>query len=186
MTATNEQANRCGPRPSRGSRTKLLRGQPLAVEVTPKGTPRSDATVFEYRFTRRQIAEPIGTIRTPDDVVSLLRDYVQPDEAEQERLVVALVNVKHAVIGLETLYVGNASGTSVRVGEVFRAAVRLNASGIVIAHNHPSGDPMPSADDISVSREIAAAGRILDIDLLDHVILGSLGRTASLRALGYL
>jgi DNA repair protein RadC len=142
--------------------------------------------VFEYTFRRRRIAEPIGTVRSPADAVTLLRDYLRPDEAEQERLVVALVNVKNVVIGVETLYVGNASGSSVRVGEVFRAAVRLNASAIVIAHNHPSGDPMPSADDLAVTKDIAAAGRILDIDLLDHVILGSSGRTASMRALGHL
>ena len=119
-------------------------------------------------------------------MAALLREYVRPDEVEQERLVVALLNVKHAVIGLEPLYVGNVSGSSVRVGEVFRAAVRLNASAIVVCHNHPSGDPTPSADDLAVTRDIAAAGRILDIELLDHVILGGEGRTASLRALGHL
>ena len=142
--------------------------------------------VFEYTFSRRRIAEPIGTVRSPADAVTLLREYVRPDEAEQERLVVALLNVKHAVVGLELVYIGNASGSSVRVGEVFRAAVRVGASAIVVCHNHPSGDPEPSADDLAVTRDLAAAGRILDIEVLDHLILGSDGRSTSLRALGHL
>jgi DNA repair protein RadC len=157
------------------------------MPLTPDRTPRAMASpVFEYRFTRRRIAEPIGTVRSPADVTTLLRDYLQPEEAEQERLVLAFLNVKNEVMGLETLYVGNASGSSVRVGEVFRSAVRLNASALVVAHNHPSGDPSPSREDTSLSAEIASAGRILDIELLDHVILGSAGRSVSLRALGYL
>ena len=142
--------------------------------------------VFEYTFTRRRIAEPVGTIRSPEDVAAVLAAYVRPDEAEQERLAVAVLDVKNNVIGVETVYVGNTTGSPVRVGEVFRSAVRLNAAAIVIAHNHPSGDPSPSADDIRLTGDLASAGRVLDIDFLDHVVLGSFGRSASMRALGYL
>ena len=168
------------PSASRSPRRRSLRASDAPADA------QTLAPVFEYTFSRRRIAEPIGTVRDPADVATLLREYVRPDEIEQERLVVALLNVKHAIIGLEPLYVGNVSGSSVRVGEVFRAAVRLNASAIVVCHNHPSGDPTPSADDLAITRDIAAAGRILDIELLDHVILGGEGRTVSLRALGHL
>lgn len=141
--------------------------------------------VFEYTFTRRRIAEPVGTVRQPTDIEAIFRNYIRPDEAEQERLVVTFLNVKHHVIGLELLYIGCESGAPVRVGEVFRAAVRVNASAIAVCHNHPSGDPLPSADDIRVTKDIAEAGRILDIDLLDHIVLGSMGRTVSMRSLGF-
>ena len=143
------------------------------------------AAIYEYTFRRRKVAEPLGTVRSPADVVALLCEYVRPDAAETEHLVLAVLDTKNAVIGVEELYRGNLAGSSVRVCEVFRTAVRLNAAAIVLAHNHPSGDPTPSSDDIAVSAEIERAGRILDIALLDHVVLGNDGRTASLRALGH-
>ena len=142
--------------------------------------------MFEYTFSRRRVAEPLGTVRSPADVAAVLRAYVQPDAAEQERLVVALLNVKSHVIGVELVYIGNTSGSAVRVGEVFKAAVRLNASAIVVCHNHPSGDPTPSGDDLTLTRDLAAAGRLLDIELVDHLVFGTGDRTASLRALGHL
>ena len=159
--------------------------------MTPPLTPgrairATAASVYEYTFTRRRIADPVGTIRAPGDVVALLASYVRPDAAEQERLAVAILDVKHQVIGVETLYIGNTSGSSVRVGEVFRDALRLNAAAIVIAHNHPSGDPSPSSEDVRLTAELGSAGRVLDVDVLDHVVLGSAGRSASMRALGHL
>ena len=160
-----------------------------AGRVTPRQTPQrgtraAAAAVFEYTFTRRRIGEPIGRVQDPRDVAEILRTYVDADASEQERLAVAILNVKHEVIGVETVYVGNTSGSPVRVGEVFRAAVRLNASAIVVAHNHPSGDPTPSADDLSITSALAAAGHLLDIPLLDHVIIGTQARWLSMRAIG--
>jgi hypothetical protein len=148
--------------------------------------PRRPAgmAIYESIFTRRRIAKPLGVVRSPQDAGAVLRAYLCADEADQEHVVVALLNIKHVVIGVVTVYIGNASGAPVRVGEVFRDAVRLNASAVVVAHNHPSGDPAPSADDLALTRGLAAAGRLLDIELLDHIILGGDGRSASLRALG--
>ena len=189
-TTTNEQTNRRYPRSTHlPSSTEGPGLTPPATPRRPKKTavsPPARAVVYEYIFTRRRVAEPLGTVRAPGDVTAVLRDYLRPDEAEQERLVVAVLNVKNAIIGVETVYIGNASGSSVRVGEVFRAAVRLNASAIVVAHNHPSGDPTPSAEDISITTALAAAGHILDIPLLDHVIVGSYARCVSMRATGRL
>ena len=72
-----------------------------------------------------------------------------------------------------------------RVGEVFRDAVRRQAAALVVVHNHPSGDPSPSAEDLRITRELADAGRLLDIELLDHLVIGH-GRWVSLRSLGAL
>jgi DNA repair protein RadC len=73
------------------------------------------------------------------------------------------------------VFVGSVNSTTIRTAEVFREAVRRNAPGIIIVHNHPSGDPAPSAEDAGVTREIVAAGKALDIEVLDHVVIGRNG-----------
>ena len=120
-------------------------------------------------------------VRSPADVGERLLDAMGP--LEREELRVLLLDTKNAVTARRTLYVGNLAGSSVRVGEVFRDAVRGCAAAIVVVHNHPSGDPTPSGDDLRITGELAEAGRLLDIELLDHVIIGR-GRWVSLRALG--
>ena len=122
-------------------------------------------------------------VSTPAD----LADRLLPEmgHLEREELRVCLLTTKNAVMGVVTLYVGNVAGSSVRVGEVFRDAVRRQAPALVVVHNHPSGDPTPSADDLRLTRELAQAGRLLDVDLLDHLVIGH-GRWTSLRALGAL
>jgi DNA repair protein RadC len=139
--------------------------------------------VYEYSYTRRAIAEHAGRISVPADVVSVFHQYYAG--LENERLVVLALNTKNEIIGMETLYIGNVAGSSVRVGEVFRFAVRHNATSIVIAHNHPSNDPTPSADDLRVTGDIVQAGKIMDIDVLDHIIMSD-NRHISLRQLGAL
>jgi DNA repair protein RadC len=91
---------------------------------------------------------------------------------EREELRVVLLNTRNAVLRVNTVYVGNVSTSVVRVGELFRDAVRLDATGIILVHNHPSGDPTPSPDDLHLTAEALAAGRLLDIDLLDHIVIG--------------
>jgi DNA repair protein RadC len=120
-------------------------------------------------------------VRSPNDVGERLAPAMSP--LEREELRVLLLNTKNAVTGLRTVYVGNLAGSSVRVGEVFRDAVRRQAAAVVVVHNHPSGDPSPSAEDLRITAELAEAGRLLDIELLDHVVVGG-GRWISLRALG--
>jgi DNA repair protein RadC len=91
---------------------------------------------------------------------------------EREELRVLSLNTKNVVQRATTVYVGNVSASLVRVGELFRDAVRLDAAGIVLVHNHPSGDPTPSPDDLHLTAEAIAAGRLLDVDVLDHVVIG--------------
>lgn len=126
-------------------------------------------------------AEPGWRIRAPTDVGERLRPAMR--HLEQEELRVLLLNSKNVVTGVVTVYVGNLAGSTVRVGEVFRDAVRRQAAAIVVVHNHPSGDPSPSADDLRITAELAEAGRLLDIELLDHVVVARDG-WVSLRALG--
>ena len=103
---------------------------------------------------------------------------------EREELRVLLLDTKNVVAAQRTVYRGNLAGSSVRIGEVYRDAVRACAAAIIVAHNHPSGDPAPSARTCGSRR--AGRGRpLLDIELLDHLIIGR-GRWTSLRALGAL
>jgi DNA repair protein RadC len=99
---------------------------------------------------------------------------------ERESLVVALLSRKQRLVAVVPVYLGNVAGTSVRIGELFTEAVRRNASGILLAHNHPSGDPSPSADDLRTTRDAAEAGRLLGIEVVDHLVFGA-GRWVSLQ-----
>lgn len=85
------------------------------------------------------------------------------------------MNTRNVVLRLVTVYQGNVSSSLVRIAELFRDAVRLNASGVILIHNHPSGDPTPSPDDLRLTAEALAAGRLLDIQLLDHLIVAGDG-----------
>lgn len=121
------------------------------------------------------------TIRAPRD----LADRLLPDmgRLEREELRVVLLDARNAVRSVSTVYVGNVSAALVRIGELFRDGVRRQAAGLILVHNHPSGDPSPSPDDLHLTAEAVAAGRLLDLPVLDHVILGH-GTFVSLRDRG--
>lgn len=148
------------------------------------GARRAAAVVAALELGRRATtawpARP-WVVRSPADVANRLMGEM--GLLEREELRVLLLTTKNAVLAMRTVYVGNLAGSSVRVGELFRDAVRRSAAGIVVVHNHPSGDPAPSGEDLRVTGEIAAAGTLLDIGLLDHLVIGH-GRWVSLRALG--
>jgi DNA repair protein RadC len=110
------------------------------------------------------------TVRSPTDIANRL--IVSMAGLEREELRVIVLNTKNVVLSMTTVYQGNISASLVRVGELYRDAVRLIAAGIVLVHNHPSGDPTPSPDDLHLTAEALAAGRLLDIDLLDHIVIG--------------
>jgi DNA repair protein RadC len=120
-------------------------------------------------------------IRSPADAAGLL--MLDMAFLEQEHLRVLLLNTKNHVIGSPTIYKGSLNSNVVRVGEIFREAIRQNCAAIIVAHNHPSGDPTPSPEDIAVTREIIQAGKLLDIDVLDHLVIGH-NRYVSLRERG--
>jgi DNA repair protein RadC len=102
---------------------------------------------------------------------------------EQEHLRVLCLNTKNRLQKIQTVYIGSVNMAQVRVGELFREPVRLNSTSIIICHNHPSGDPSPSPDDVALTRAIVQAGQLLDIDVLDHLIIGQ-GHWVSLRERG--
>ena len=109
-------------------------------------------------------------IGSPRDVFNLLR--AEMAGLEQEQLRVLLLSAKNQVLAAPELYRGSLVGTSVRLGELFREAIRQNVASIVLVHNHPSGDPTPSGEDVRLTRDAVQAGKLLDIDVLDHVVIG--------------
>lgn len=120
-------------------------------------------------------------ITSPDDVVNLVA--VEMAALEQEQLRVVLLDSKHRVLVIRTIYQGSVNQAQVRIAELFREAIRANAPAVVFVHNHPSGDPTPSGADVALTAEIAKAGELLGIDVLDHLVIGR-GRHVSLRRLG--
>jgi DNA repair protein RadC len=121
------------------------------------------------------------TITSPADVAGLLMPRLR--YLDHEEFWVVLVNTRNKVIGEQRLYQGTLNGCMVRNGEIFRKAVELGAASIIIVHNHPSGDPNPSPEDVQTTRQISEAGKLMNIPLLDHVVIGG-GRYVSLKELG--
>lgn len=120
-------------------------------------------------------------ILAPANVANML--MAEMSVLQQEELRVVLLDTRNRVIAVETVYRGNLNTTLVRVGEVFRSAIRRNAVCIMLVHNHPSGDPTPSREDVETTRKVVEAGKLLNIDVLDHVVIGS-QRFVSLRERG--
>ncbi len=118
------------------------------------------------------------TVTSPEDIARLLQAEMELLQQEELRLLV--LDTKHHVLAAPTLYRGSVNSAPARVAEVFREAVRQNAAAIAVAHNHPSGDPAPSSDDVAFTAALVEAGALLDIDVLDHVVFGH-GRYVSLR-----
>lgn len=109
-------------------------------------------------------------ILSPADAANLL--MAEMSLLAQEHLRTLLLDSRNRVMKIHTVYVGSLNAASVRVAELFREAIRANCASLILAHNHPSGDPTPSAEDVQLTRSAAEAGQLLGIDVLDHLIIG--------------
>jgi DNA repair protein RadC len=123
-------------------------------------------------------------ISGPDDVTALLG--AEMAALEQEELRILLLNTKNEVLAVHSVYVGSVNRTQVRIGEMLRPGVTRNAHGVIAVHNHPSGDPTPSRDDVRMTKQLVEAGKLLDVRVLDHIVIGEGGRWASLMTEGLL
>ncbi len=120
-------------------------------------------------------------VRSPSDVAQLL--MAEMAHLDQENFRVLYLDTRNHLLGSETIYVGSLNASHIRVAEVFRDAIKRNCAAVIVAHNHPSGDPSPSPEDVEVTRQLVAAGQLLNIELLDHLIIGQ-QRFVSLRERG--
>ncbi len=147
--------------------------------------PAKAATLKAALEIGRRVAKlPIEdrpAISSPEDVVNLIG--FEMAALEQEQLRVVLLDTKNRIIRSPMVYQGSVNEASVRIGELFREAVRVNAVSIILVHNHPSGDPTPSGADVALTVEVVAAGKLLDIAVVDHLVIGQ-GKHVSLKRLG--
>ncbi len=120
-------------------------------------------------------------ITAPEDAAALL--LYEMSALEQEHLRALLLDTRHQVLKVHDVVRGSVNSAQVRIAEIFREAVRVNAVALILAHNHPSGDPTPSPEDIALTRQAQEAGRLLDIAVLDHLIIAD-NRFVSLKARG--
>jgi DNA repair protein RadC len=158
-----------------------------------KGIGRDKAVALKAAFTlarnmARELRHESPVLDTPERIADLLRDDNRAYAVESFQVV--LLNTRRKLIRVEHISQGTLDTLLVHPREVFKAAIAANAAAIIIAHNHPSGDPTPSDADIKVTRDLIRAGQLLKIDVLDHVILGHATATrskdwVSLRELGY-
>jgi DNA repair protein RadC len=157
-----------------------------------KGIGRDKAVTLVAAFTlarhmAKEVREQVPTLDTPERIAEMLREDARFRQVETFQIV--LLNTRRRLIDLVKISDGTLDTLLVHPREVFKPAIAANAAAIVLAHNHPSGDPTPSEADIKVTRDLIRAGQMLKIDVLDHVILGRATQGSrdyvSLRELGY-
>jgi DNA repair protein RadC len=126
-------------------------------------------------------AEEAPTVSSPAAAAGLVQ--YEMAGLEQEHLRTILLDVRNRLLRVHEVYRGSLTTSLIRTGEVFREAIRANAAGMIVVHNHPSGDPSPSPEDLAVTRNLVEAGRLLDIPVLDHIVIGR-SRFVSMRERG--
>ncbi|MBP0723890.1 DNA repair protein RadC [Bacillus sp. RG28] len=134
------------------------------------------------RINRLQF-EDRYSIKSPDDCAKYMMDEMR--FLQQEHFVCLYLNTKNQIIARETIFIGSLNASIVHPREVFKEAFRRSAASIICLHNHPSGDPSPSREDIDVTKRLVECGKIIGIELLDHIIIGE-HKYVSLKEKGYL
>lgn len=150
------------------------------MELTP---------VFEVVRIKQEIretTEPFASfqIKSPQDAQELAAKYIADED--REVFLVMMLNTKNQVIALHRAHVGSLNASIVHPRDVMKSAILNNAASMIVSHQHPSGDPTPSREDIQVTQRLNEAGKILGIELLDHVIVTHTGKHVSLKEKGYL
>lgn len=163
-----------------------LHGAPFVELMNQRGIGEAKAAQIKAaielgRRLNTESPEARPTINSPADAAALVQ--YEMSALEQEHLRVVLLDTRNHVLELVEVYRGSVNSSQVRVGEVFKAAIRRGAPAVIVVHNHPSGDPTPSPDDVAVTRAFVQAGKLLDVEVLDHLVIGQ-GRYVSLKERG--
>ena len=139
--------------------------------------------IYKLKMIKEDTVEYSDTIKSPCDVAALAREVLGMHEMAEENFIILCLNTKNKIAGVHPVSIGSLNASIVHPREVFKAALLNNANGIICLHNHPSGDPEPSRDDIEITHRLVNAGNILGIKVFDHVIIGD-GRYISLKEQG--
>ncbi len=141
--------------------------------------------MYEIPIVRLEIVRDSGErmlqVSCPEDVVGVARSYIGNED--REHMIALLLDTKNKINGVHTVSIGTLNSSIIHPREVFKAAIMGNAAALILIHNHPSGDPNPSQEDLEVTRRIREAGELIGIPLLDHIILGD-GSHVSLKERG--
>lgn len=154
-----------------GSLAAIPRHQ--VVKIKGLGERYADALAAIVELARREMmaSKPDRVkIHSPSDAADLVQ--YEMSALEQEQMRVILLNTRNEVMRVVTLYQGSLNAAQLRISEVMRDAIREQAAAFIVVHNHPSGDPTPSPEDVSVTRAIVQAAKLMDLDFLDHLIIG--------------
>ena len=127
-----------------------------------------------------------SVIRSPQDARDILVKVLDMENLPQEHFVMLALSTKNKVIGIHTIFVGSMNASIVHPREVFQRALLNSAASIIVSHNHPSGVPTPSPEDIDVTERLVKGGKLIGIDVLDHLIIGDEGRFVSMKDKGYM
>lgn len=141
----------------------------MATETT---TPKQ-YSIPSYRISLvrdGKVAAPARQVRSSRDVMDVLRTYL--GDTDREHFVALLLDQKNKIIGIHTVSTGSLTASIVHPRETFKAAIVSNAAAMILGHNHPSGDPQPSKEDLALTERLVAGGHLLGIPILDHVIIG--------------
>jgi len=140
--------------------------------------------VYKVQLVRDGRAKTYNNmLSSPAEAVDVIRDYI--GDTDREIFIAVLLNMKNKLIGINTVSIGSLNSSIVHPREVLKPAMLANAASTIVAHNHPSGDPTPSREDLDVTKRLVEAGEILGIKVLDHIIIGE-GRHLSFKERGYL
>lgn len=144
----------------------------LKIKGLGKGTITKLEALWELynRFSINKKLEKNYIISKPEDIYDLVKDDMK--YFEQEHFRILMLNTKNILINIKDIFIGASDSSVIETRKVFKEALKYNAKNITICHNHPSGDPNPSKEDVNISLRIKEAGKIIGIDLLDHIIIG--------------
>jgi DNA repair protein RadC len=154
----------------------------LACGLGEKGAIKLKVALELGRRALTYSPDPRPQIKTPADAAQLLTPEM--GALDQEEVRTLLLDTRNRLLGVPLIYRGNLNSASMRIGEVFKPAIRYNAAVMIVCHNHPSGDTAPSAEDVRVTKTLVQSGKLLDIELLDHLIIGHTGHFTSLKERG--
>jgi len=147
---------------------KALRKEENRIEILMRKVRTLHEELNQVLYTAKVKDKPV--INSPADAYAILQPFL--GSLQHEELWVVLLNTRNHILELVRLYQGSTNSSQVKVGEVFRAAIaRGGVSAVIVAHNHPSNDPTPSPDDVAVTRAIVQAGKLLDVEVLDHLVV---------------
>lgn len=151
-------------------------------ETQPAQAKPYRAPIYRVSLVRERSLEIGERLTNPGIVYDIVTRYL--DGPDREYMVALLLDTKNQVIGINTVSIGTLDSALVHPREVFKPAILLSAAGIILCHNHPSGDPTPSNEDKRLTERMVQAGNIIGIEVLDHIVIGD-GRFVSLKERGY-